>query len=134
LRLSSVTGTDYSVLEVAGLPQSISCGDRNIKYQEGESWFAQEQQFKDQFANLIAVFQTAFSNIPPPDTQWFYLWRSKYPVWAIEEAIHTLAAHPKKDRFTTESVGKAISTRLRTETLKRAIAVQRSTPVTRGAR
>jgi hypothetical protein len=83
---------------------------------------SQEQQFKHQFSALITAFQAAFPHIPPPDTQWFYLWRAKYPVWAIEQAIQALAAHPRKAQFTTESVGKAISTRLRSDALKRAIA------------
>src|SRR5712692_7548551 len=83
---------------------------------------SQEQQFKDQFSALIATFQAAFPSIPPPDTQWFYLWRAKYPVWAIEAAIQTLAAHPRKAQFTTDSVGKALSSRSRSEALKRAIA------------
>ena len=83
---------------------------------------SQEQQFKNQFDDLIAVFHAAFPSIPPPDTQWFYLWRAKYPIWAIEKAIQTLAAHPLKAQFTTESTGKAISSLLRAEALKRAIA------------
>ena len=83
---------------------------------------SQEQQFKNQLIDLIAVFEAAFPNTPPPDTQWFYLWRSKYPVWSIKDAIQTLSTHSKKAQFTTDSVGRAISTRLRSDALKRAIA------------
>jgi|HubBroStandDraft_6_1064221.scaffolds.fasta_scaffold151715_3 hypothetical protein len=83
---------------------------------------SQEQQFANQFADLIAAFQAAFPNIPPPDTKWFYLWREKYPVWAIKDAIQKLAAHPLKARFTTDSCGKALSAMLRAEALKRALA------------
>jgi hypothetical protein len=83
---------------------------------------SQEQQFANQLADLIAAFQANFPTIPPPDARWFYLWREKYPVWAIKNAIQTLAAHPLKDRFTTDSCGKALSASLRAAALKRALA------------
>jgi hypothetical protein len=83
---------------------------------------SQEKLFADQLAELIGAFQANFPTIPPPDTQWFYLWREKYPVWAIKEAIQTLAAHPLKAKFSTDSCGKALSASLRAAALKRALA------------
>ncbi len=83
---------------------------------------SQEYQFKQAYSVLIAVFQTAFPTITPPEAAWFFHWLEKYPAWAVMDAIETLGKHPLKARFTTESTGKAISAILRTEALKRAIA------------
>ena len=80
----------------------------------------QEQKFKNQFSDIIAAFEVAFPGITPPEPRWFTLWISKYPIWAIKDAIRQLSKHPLKDRFTTESTGKAISALLRAEALIRA--------------
>ena len=83
---------------------------------------SQEQRFKNQFSDVIIALTAAFPNIAPPEPRWIALWLSKYPGWAIEDAIRKLSAHPLKDRFTTASTGKAISALLRAEALLRAIS------------
>ena len=83
---------------------------------------SQELQFRQEYSALIAAFNAAFPNVTPPQAEWFIHWLGKYPAWAIKDAITALAEHPLKSRFTTESTGRAISSILRQEALKRAIS------------
>jgi len=92
---------------------------------------SQEQEFKNQYLELVAVFTAAFPGIQPPDSRWMYLWLSKYQLRYIKTAIRTLALHPQRGRFTTDSTGKALSSLLRSEALKRAVA---ASPTTGGAK
>ena len=89
---------------------------------------SQEFQFKQDYSTLIAAFNAAFPNITPPEAQWFFHWLAKYPTWAIKDAIQTLAQHPMRARFTTESTGRALSALLRQSALQRAIASAQPTP------
>jgi hypothetical protein len=83
---------------------------------------SQEFQFKQDYSALVTAFNAAFPDITPPDAQWFFHWLAKYPAWSIRDAIQTLAKHPLKGRFDTESCGRAMSALLRQSALQRAIA------------
>ncbi len=81
-----------------------------------------ENKIKLRFDELIAEFSKAFPNIEPPALEWWRLWMEKHPLFAISESIQTLAQHPLKSQFTTESCGRAISAMLRERALNRAFA------------
>jgi hypothetical protein len=93
---------------------------------------SQEWQFQKDYSDLIADYRKSFPGVDPPDPQWFFHWAEKYPTSAIKDAIHTLAKHSLKASFSAESCGRAISSLLRTDALKRALAkVQTPTGGTR---
>lgn len=97
-----------------------------------------EAQFQQQYSTLIRGFEISFPGIKPPDPSWFNIWLRDYNFQAVCDAMQTLAEHPLKARFTTESTGKAISALLREAALRRAIsrpiAVQRSAPAMGGVK
>jgi hypothetical protein len=80
-----------------------------------------DSKFAAQYTDLIATFKAAFPDIDPPDSTWFAKWLREYRFGAIRDAIQTLATHPMKARFTTDSTGKAISALLREDALRRAV-------------
>jgi hypothetical protein len=82
---------------------------------------SQEQLFARAYADTIAEFEAAFPGIKPPEPFWFSTWITKYGFRDVSVAIRTLAGHPMKARFTTESTGRALSALLRAEALRRAI-------------
>jgi hypothetical protein len=84
---------------------------------------SQEQKLREQYLNLITVFEAAFPGIQPPAPTWFGLWLSKYNPEDISNAIQVLEKHPLKARFTTDSTGRALSALLREAALRRAIAI-----------
>jgi hypothetical protein len=83
---------------------------------------SQEWQFKQDYSAVITAFNEAFPNTTPPEYQWIFHWLGKYPVWAVRDAIQTLSQHPLRDKFTTTSIGKAISALLRVNAMKRAVS------------
>jgi hypothetical protein len=87
-----------------------------------------ERQFKRQYDTHIAAFKSAFPEIVPPACDWFGLWMRKYQFRAISDAINTLAKHPLKSRFSTESCGRAISSLLREDAMRRALATASDAP------
>lgn len=82
---------------------------------------SQEQSLRQQYATILAAFEAAFPSVTPPEPHWFRLWMSKYDCLDILHAIATLAQHPLKSRFSQESTGRAISSLLRNEALRRAV-------------
>jgi hypothetical protein len=92
---------------------------------------SKEWQFKQEYSDIVAAFQKAFPDVVPPAQEWIFLWLAKYPSRAIKDAIRILEQHPLKARFTTISCGKAMSSLLRTEALKRAMASTDPTAVSR---
>lgn len=89
---------------------------------------SQEHQLREQYAALLATFTEAFPHITPPDPNWWIDWMQRYDCGAIHEAIITLARHPLRAKFTSESCGKAITSSLRQIALRRAI----TSPETKG--
>jgi hypothetical protein len=83
---------------------------------------SQEEAYKQQFLALVAQFNQAFPGVTPPASEWWQLWVLKYTFRDIAEALTTLADHQPslKSRFTTDSTGKAISSLLRANALRRA--------------
>lgn len=73
-----------------------------------------------QYSDIIKELQTAFPGIRIPEPSWIVRWLSQYGFRPLHDAIQTLSSHPAKPRFTTESIGKALSTLLRDEALRRA--------------
>ncbi len=65
------------------------------------------------FLDAISEFQTAFPTLRVPDSTWLAKWLSQYGSQALSDAIQKLKRNPRKDIFTTESVGRAISALLR---------------------
>ena len=92
---------------------------------------SKEWQFKQEYSDIVAAFQAAFPSITPPAREWIFLWLAKYPSWAIKDAIGHLEQHSRKFHFTTVSCGKAMSSLLRAEALKRAIASTDPTAVSK---
>ena len=84
----------------------------------------QEAKFRQQYAALILEFETAFPGVPPPDPGWIGRWLKEYNYRAICDAIRTLQSYTPdvRARYTQESVGRAVSSLLRAEALKRALA------------
>jgi hypothetical protein len=92
---------------------------------------AQEQsRFKQQYADLLLEFVTVFPDIAPPDSSWFVSWLTKYTYGAIRDSIRSLGSNNPniKNRFTTESCGRALSAMLRDQAIRDAVkAVKSST-------
>lgn len=86
-----------------------------------------EAEIKRQYLTLLADFTTAFPAINPPEPHWWMLWLQRYTFSTVREAIITLSQHPAKDRFTTESTGKAISALLRQSAVRRAMTPPNAT-------
>ena len=83
---------------------------------------SREIQFKKDYSDIVAAFQATFSTIAPPDASWIFLWLGRHEIASILSAIRTLGQHPLKVQFSTASTGKAISSLLRQDALKRAAA------------
>ena len=79
------------------------------------------EEIRKNHQSLLAEFSALFPTITPPDNHWFALWLQRYPFVDIREAIITLSKHHLKDRFTTESCGRAISALLRQSAVRRAM-------------
>lgn len=84
----------------------------------------QELKLQQGVINVLTAYHTAFPNIDPPAAAWLQHWLTRYSDTAVLDAIQTLQKHiPQvKARFTTDSVGKAISSLLRADAMKRVIA------------
>jgi hypothetical protein len=78
-------------------------------------------EIRQNYLLLLADFTAAFHNVNPPDIHWWLLWLQRYPFADIRDAIQTLSRHHLKDRFTTESSGRALSALLRDSAVKRAV-------------
>jgi hypothetical protein len=81
----------------------------------------QSQRYRQQYLDLLAAFNAGFPGITPPSPEWFALWLGKYSFHAILSEIQDLQTHPLKAKFTTDSIGRALSARLREGALRRAI-------------
>jgi hypothetical protein len=79
------------------------------------------EEIRRQYLSLLADFSAAFPGITPPEQHWWLLWLQRYPFFDIRDSIQTLSKHHLKDRFTTESTGKAITALLRDSAVCRAI-------------
>ena len=86
---------------------------------------SQEANFQQQVIDIVTAFRTAFPNLDIPAPEWLEHWLNKYSCDAILSAIHTLQNHHPnvKARFTQDSIGRAMSTLLRADAVRRAIAV-----------
>jgi hypothetical protein len=82
---------------------------------------SQEHILREQYTTLTAAFTKAFPHVTPPDADWWIDWMQRYDSGAIHEAIITLARHPLRAQFTQSSCGKALTSLLRQQALKRAI-------------
>jgi hypothetical protein len=80
-------------------------------------------EIRRQYLSLLEQFSTAFPSINPPEQQWWLLWIQRFPFTDIRDAIATLSNHHLKDRFTTESTGKAITALLRESAVRRAMTL-----------
>jgi len=78
-------------------------------------------EIRQNYLLLLADFASAFPSVNPPDIHWWLLWLQRYPFADIRDAIQTLSRHHLKDRFTTESTGRALSALLRDSAVKRAM-------------
>jgi hypothetical protein len=85
----------------------------------------QESKFRQQYSDLIREFVSSFPGIKPPDSSWFSIWLTKYRAKDVSDAICALTKHSPsvKARFTTESIGRAISALLRDKALRNAISL-----------
>src|ERR1700686_1125410 len=82
---------------------------------------AHEETLREQYANLLAIFQTNFPHIEPPEPRWWLLWMQKYDFGDIRTAIERLGKHGLKAHFTQESTGKALITLMRDAAMRQAI-------------
>ncbi len=80
---------------------------------------SQEKMFRRQHADITVALENAFPGVQPPESRWILLWLQKYPFPDILAAIQTLRDHPLRAKFTTESVGRAISALLRETAMQR---------------
>lgn len=82
-----------------------------------------EQHLRRLLAAVIHELKTAFPTLQAPDPSWIMIWVQKYPLIDIQAAIQTLSQHPPQvqARYTTESVGRAITALLRERTIRRVI-------------
>jgi len=78
-------------------------------------------EIRQNFLFLWAEYTAAFPDITPPENHWWTLWMQRYPFEDIRDAIQTLSGHRLKDRFTTESTGRALSALLRDSAVRRAM-------------
>jgi hypothetical protein len=85
----------------------------------------QEDNFEQQVIDIATAYIAAFPNIALPSAEWQSHWLNKYSSESILSAIKTLASHPPsvKARFNKDSVGRAISSLLRADAVRRAIAI-----------
>jgi|ERR1035437_3704010 hypothetical protein len=83
---------------------------------------SREFQIKKDYAVIVTAYQETFPGVPLPGVSWVLLWMDRYSVGSILTVIKNLGRHPLKNRFTTASTGKAISTLLRQDALLRATA------------
>jgi hypothetical protein len=88
----------------------------------------QSQRYRQQYLDLLTAFESGFQGIAPPTPEWFALWLGKYGFHAILSEIQELQTHPLKSKFTTESIGRALSARLRDGALRHAITNQALDP------
>jgi hypothetical protein len=81
----------------------------------------QSTRYRQQYLDLLTAFSAGFSDIEPPAPDWWALWLTKYGFHAILSEIQDLQTHSLKAKFTTDSIGRALSARLREGALRRAI-------------
>jgi hypothetical protein len=85
---------------------------------------AQSDNFEQQVIDIITAYRIAFPDVEVPAPEWITHWLTKYSRESILAAIKTLQAHSAnvKARFTQTSVGRAMSTLLRAEAVRNAVA------------
>ena len=90
----------------------------------------QELKFRQHHTDIIAAFKAAFPGVNPPDASWVQIWLTRYSFIGVLAAIQTLQNYPPhvRNRYSQESVGRAISSILRNAAINRAIASTQSTP------
>jgi hypothetical protein len=81
----------------------------------------EEQKYRRIYDD-IATKITSTLGVPAPATSWVTLWLTRHSYHSILAAIEVLQGHPEhiRARYSTESVGKAISALLRAEAVRRA--------------
>ena len=92
---------------------------------------SQEDNFQQQVINIVNAFRTAFPDINIPAPEWLEHWLNKYSSEAILAAIQTLQNHHPavKARYSEQSIGRAMSTLLRADAVRRAIAIASVKPL-----
>jgi hypothetical protein len=81
----------------------------------------QEQLIRAQYIELLKVFKSVFPHLQPPEPSWWSLWLSKHGFQAILTELQDLSRHPLRDKFSTASIGRAMSARLREKAFERAV-------------
>src|SRR6202041_1521508 len=83
----------------------------------------QVSPLRKQYTVTHAAWTDAFPNIQPPDASWWQNWFRDNDYTDILEAIRVLRSHsaPVRARYSTESIGRAITAMLREIALRRAI-------------
>jgi len=82
---------------------------------------SQEAILREQYTALLSSFTEAFPYIQPPEPKWWVGWMNRHSCAAIHTAIQTLSDHHLKERFTTDSTGRAISALLREAAMQRVV-------------
>jgi hypothetical protein len=76
---------------------------------------------REQYATLLATYNSSFPGIQPPEASWWRAWLDQYGFTLTRDAILMLATHDMKAHFTQASTGRGISALLREAALRQAI-------------
>jgi len=82
----------------------------------------QPKNLEEQVTDVIVAWRNTFPNIEIPSPEWLQHWLTKYSSESVLDAIQTLGKHPFRARLDAGSVGRAISSSLRANAVKRAVA------------